>query len=436
MRWMILFLTVTAGWAAEPRPLLRDFIGLNGHTVQFKPDLYRAVTRQVRDYHGLQWDVGNDTSFVPTFPFARNRVNWEQLYASWQRAGHRIHVSLMFEQIPTNGWKNLPRDARAYGEAFARFFGPSGPHRLVESVEIGNEPSQYADADYRRVFEHMATGLRTGDPRLKIVTCATGTQPSGNYHKQVTVFTGLEPLYDVLSIHTYPFAEQWPTWRRSYPEDPSLDYLTNVQRLIDWRDTHAPGKPVWITEFGYDACTQPAPPTGDFQRWEDVTDEQQAQYIVRSFLVFSALNVQRAYLYWFNDDDKPGLHAASGLTRRYQPKPSFHAVAHLLATLGDYRFARVIQQTPGDLYLYEYRQNGQRLWVAWSPTGRGRTIEWTVPVGVRIARAEQMPLTGDTPPPVIVSATGRIRVGESPLYLWLADPGRIVTLPPRDHLSP
>ena len=39
----------------------------------------------------------------------------------------------------------------------------------------------------------------------------------------------------------------------------------------------------------------------------------------------------RAYLYWFNDADQASLHASSGLTRNYGPKPSFDAVAHLLA---------------------------------------------------------------------------------------------------------
>jgi serine/threonine-protein kinase ATR len=58
--------------------------------------------------------------------------------------------------------------------------------------------------------------------------------------------------------------------------------------------------------------------------------------------------VQRAYLYFFNDDDTPQLHGAAGLTRKFQPKPSFHAVAHLQRTLGDFRFARVVVDRPGE----------------------------------------------------------------------------------------
>ncbi len=64
---------------------------------------------------------------------------------------------------------------------------------------------------------------------------------------------------------------------------------------------------------------------------------------MRSFLVFSKLSVARAYIYFFNDDDTPHVHGSSGLTRNFKPKPAFHAVAHLYKTLGDYRFARAIQ---------------------------------------------------------------------------------------------
>ena len=67
-----------------------------------------------------------------------------------------------------------------------------------------------------------------------------------------------------------------------------------------------------------------------------MTDEQQAQWLVRSFLLFSAMDVDRAYLFFHNDEDQASLHAASGLTCHFQPKPAFYGVAHLFATLGDY----------------------------------------------------------------------------------------------------
>ena len=63
---------VTAGdLDPKAKPVFRNFIGLNVHTVQFKPELYKPVTRRVRDYHGFKWDVGDDTDYYPRFPFAR-----------------------------------------------------------------------------------------------------------------------------------------------------------------------------------------------------------------------------------------------------------------------------------------------------------------------------------------------------------------------------
>src|SRR3712207_7757533 len=37
-------------------------------------------------------------------------------------------------------------------------------------------------------------------------------------------------------------------------------YLNDVQKLAVWRDRHAPGKSIWITEFGYDATTKKPDP--------------------------------------------------------------------------------------------------------------------------------------------------------------------------------
>lgn len=415
-------------WAADvasERPLMRDFIGVNGHTVQFKPGLYRPVCRLVRDYHPVEWDLGKDPSTPPPFPFARNRVDWSKVYGSWRAQDWKIDACLMFESVPREHWKNLEADARAYGEAFAREFGPGGKRALVDSVEIGNEPGKWSDADYTKIFQAMAEGLRAGDPKLKIATCNLTTGKSGDYEKSVSCVSSFPALYDVLTIHTYAMLEGWPTWRRSFPEDPGLsNYLPSVEALCRWRDAHAPGKPVWITEFGYDCSTKPPETTGTFAKWEDVTDEQQAQWLVRSLLVFSAMPVERAYVYFFNDDDQPSLHASSGITRRFQPKPSFHALQHLQGVLGGFRFHRMVRNEPGRLRVQEYRSDDRRvIWAAWSPTGDGRgTLVKLAGAPGKLIGVRAMPLAEggeDVAPQARVLADGRIEVHvqEHPVYL-------------------
>ena len=410
------------------KPLFRDFMGLCVHTVQFKPDLYKPICRLVRDYHDLRWDLGDDTDFWPSFPFARNRVNWQTMYRSWTEAGFEINASLMFNQIPPERWVNLPRDAHTYGFAFARFFGP-GHHNLVTAAEIGNEPGAYDDPNFIRLFENLARGLRAGDPRLKIATCAVVDGPSHKYAKSLDCFRRLKHLYDVINLHTYAQIEGWPTWRRSYPEDPNLDYLKKIRQIIAWRNQNALGKEIWITEFGYDACTKPAPDSGDFKDWVGSTETEQARYLVRSFLVFSALDIDRAYIFWFNDTDEPHVHGSSGLTRNYTPKPAYHAVAFLYQTLADYRLHRIVAQTP-DLYTYEFHPADPAdgpIWVAWSPSGDDRTSDHTLPLPAsRVKQALRLPLSADPPQSVpyseISPASIKLPISPAPTFLFLKNP--------------
>jgi hypothetical protein len=427
-------LLLAVGWgvhAEQPRPLMRDFVGINGHTVQFKPELYQPVCRLVRDYHPVEWDLGNQTSEPAPFPFARNRVDWNRVYGGWRAKGWRIDVSLMFESIKQPVWKDLEADAKGYGKAFAREFGPTGTRKQVDSVEIGNEPGSWKDDDYSRMFVAMAAGVREGDPAIKIATCNLTTGKSGRYDKSVECVAKNPELFDVLTLHTYAQLENWPTWRRSFPEDPKLPkYLRDVEALCRWRDEHAAGKPIWITEFGYDSTTHAPEKSGDFAKWVGVTDEQQAQWLVRSLLVFSAMPVERAYVYFFNDKDEPKLHASSGITRNFQPKPAYHALSHLQKSLGDYRFHHLITNEPGGLRIQEYRHGSDTnkfAWAVWSQSGDGKTFVHTLRQAPgKLAAVERMPLaaggaaTAETPGQPKPGGQIEVEVTESALYLFFS----------------
>ena len=397
-------------------------MGICGHTIQFKPDLYKATGRLVRDYHPVEWDLGGDSRNYPPFPKARNGVDWQQTYGSWQKAGYDIDVCLMFESVPTNQWHALGADAFAYGFSFARAFGPASTSPLAQAVEIGNEPGKVNDADYRTVFENMARAIRQADPGLRIATCAVTAGKSHAYAKSLTCFDGLTNLFDAITLHTYAMLENWPTWRRSFPEDPKLtNYLKDIRDVCAWRDLHAPSKPVWVTEFGYDASTKKPASTGDFKDWVGCTETQQAQWLVRSWLTFATLPIDRAYVYFFNDNDTPQLHGSSGLTRDFKPKPAFHAVAHLYRSLGDYRFSKIVRNEPGRLMIYEFehaQKPAERLWVVWSPTGTDRTEKMPLPQPAsQWLRAERMPLTADSAP-LPLTELSTVEITESPLYLW------------------
>lgn len=371
------------------KPLMKDFMGINGH-FHFKPELYGQVCRLVRNYHNIDWDVKKPGDSI-TVPNTINNINWKRdVYGPWKQGGFEVDICMQFGHFGAGHdnfiekWKGQEQWSYDYAKKMAAFFGPSGADKLATSFEIDNEPGKRVDLPvFRNLFVQMAKGVRDGDPKAKIVTPTVHARETDDYSQDVHTFYGdadVLPLYDVLNVHTYATLPKSATnpnsWNRTWPEDTSAIYQKVVQETIDWRNSTAPGKEVWVTEFGYDACTP-----GAMQHrkdwflkldWQGHTDLQQAQYLVRSFLAFAKMDIDRAYLYYYNDDDEASFHAASGLTRKFEPKMSFHAVRQLYQTLGDYRFHHIVKQDYGQLYVYEFRHASDannRIWVAWSPTG-------------------------------------------------------------------
>jgi hypothetical protein len=185
---------------------------------------------------------------------------------------------------------------------------------------------------------------------------------------------------------------------------------------------------VWVTEFGYDASTKPAPATGDFAKWQGSTEEQQALWDVRSFLLLARLGVDRAHLFFFDDADVPHVHGSSGITRNYEPKPAFHALAWLQRALGDFRFTRVEREDAEECYAYEFTSGSdpkQLVWAVWKPAAPARQVR-LLHDPLIVGRAERMPLTADAAEPVAVHQEIEgylaIEAGPAPVLIWLRRP--------------
>lgn len=435
------------------KPLFKDFMGINGHFT-FKPELYRQVCRLVRNYHNIEWDVKEPGDPI-TIPLTINNIDWRRdVYGPWKQNGFETDICLRFGSFGAGGpnlkdtWKGREQWAYDYGKRMAAFFGPSGVEKLATSFEIDNEPGGRIDRDlYRTIFKQMAGGIRAGDAKALILTPCVQAAGTDDYAQGLGTLYGdkdILPLYDVINIHTYATlpasAHAENPWNRSYPEDPSLPYLKVADEAIAWRDKHASDKKVWITEFGYDACTPGAMRhRADWAlklNWQGNTDLQQAQYLVRSFLAFATRDVDRAYIYYYDDNDEASFHAASGLTRKFQPKMSFWAVRQLYETLGSYRFRRVVKNDAGDLFVYEFVRGDdpdKMIWIAWSPTGtrtqekdnyRPREIKVTLSglPGKVVRIAGMTTAEGQAPEPKweqTGDAAITLTIGESPAYILM-----------------
>jgi serine/threonine-protein kinase ATR len=436
----LLLLAATALGAAEPpavsapKPLLRDFMGINFHTFQV-PDagLYGQACHLARDYHPYPWDVDAQPGADPAFPLTREGIrdhkpiDWLEIYGAW-RAGGITSIDACITATDWTrdhaGFTDMPADLERYGKAFAGFFGPSGAHHLVDAVEVENEPGAWSEADYVTLFKAMASGLRAGDPKLTIATCTMSAEKPDQWEKPIQSLDGLEALYDVINMHTYSFKAGWPSFERTNPEAPGIRYLATVEAMIAYRAAHPAmhGKKLWVTEFGYDAASAAALTTAD-PKWVSSTELQQAQWLVRSYLVFAAMEVDRAYLYFFDDGDGNSFHGASGLTRKGVPKPGYYAVRHLQAALGGYRFRRVVARQAGEVYAYEFASDaGETAWAVWSPTSGQADAERTLPGAPRKPqRAERLAIADGKPaavPCAFAARTLTLTVGETPVFVF------------------
>ena len=272
----------------------------------------------------------------------------------------------------------------------------------------------------------MARGIREADPELLILTCTAAAPEPDPWSHNLNIFRDLGDLYDVINIHHYTMPKGWPTWERVNPEDAKAGYGPIIDKTVRWRDQYAAGKQIWITGFGYDASNQEPDPSTHMKDWIDSTDLEQVQWIVRSFLCLAEMDVDRAYLYWFNDSDTPSFHAASGTTRHLEPKMSYWAMRHLYQNLGDYRFSDVIRETPDKAFIYEFVHGddpNQVVWAAWSPTRGDKTVTLPIKLPGKLIKAERMPTTDAAVVPEELAQANdgavKLPLTESPLYLWI-----------------
>jgi hypothetical protein len=121
--------------------------------------------------------------------------------------------------------------------------------------------------------------------------------------------------------------------------------------------------------------------------------------------MFAREGVDRAYLYFFNDDDTPHVHGSSGLTRNFVPKPSFHAAAWLHRSLADYRFQNVVREEADGAWIYEFTHESgpqKRVFAVWKPSGAASAVSVSVGKG-QILKSERMPMKDGTPESVEIS---------------------------------
>lgn len=347
----------------------RELLGVNGiwgwGTKQYSdtlsnndegPLLYRQIASHARNYHNMVWDVtdpDNDPQFLNMSlnkgTQAKWWLNWDREYSAWNNAGMSVDISIQFtnKTVPQHIWDHPEMSASHYGHEVAKHFGSSQGNGLVQAVEVGNEPWDYDASFYATILRGMSSGLKTGDRSLTVLPGAFQADDitdTGNYIG-THVLPEVAGNIDVINCHTYSFITDNSGVRRgTYPEN-KLSSFNNIRPVTKWRDTNTPTKPIWVTEWGWDADGEGE----DCANTECVSQKAQALYAVRGLMLMARSNVERAtWFFYANSEDCNTLFCRSGLTTsaktHFRKKAVFYAFRALLQHVGDLYFKGIVQE--------------------------------------------------------------------------------------------
>jgi len=223
--------------------------------------------------------------------------------------------------------------------------------------------------------------------------------------------------FDVLSFHWYAVGDTVDGGKN--PESGGL--LEEVDRMRTWRDANAPGRPIWVTEFGWDTFAQ-----ADGRRSKIYAPEAAAaNYLVRALVLMQAHGAERGFAFLYRDpsDNAAYLHyqyLSSGLVTNAgekdgRKKPAWYYLATLKQVLGEYAPAGVVAEGP-NVYHYEYAVPGttRRAAVLWARDGQrdaGYTVSYQGPAGELIVPTDDS-VGGDA-----ARTDGNLTLSERPVFI-------------------
>jgi polysaccharide biosynthesis protein PslG len=247
------------------------------------------------------------------------------------------------------------RFARFAAAAAARYRG------VVVHWEIWNEPDNthfWKPAPdplaYARLISETYPAISAVAPEANVLL--GGINPFETSFLRTLAEVGAWWAFDIINIH--PYVGSGP------PEANGgiAQGVENVRAIAAW----AGEKPIWITEYGWDALPSPENPLG-------MSEEDQANYLVRGALLLQAAGAERVLWYALKDETVNGyglLRFASGHDDLTSVRPAYSAFATLNRELAGARFERQLGEVTllsgGPVYALRYRAGDETIDVVWA----------------------------------------------------------------------
>lgn len=431
-------------FAQEPIPM-DGFFGVNVFHCQESPNDVDDVADWIRDY--TRWEYfepfNNEYRFTNTSSRKeKDIVNYDEYYLKLKELG----IQSLFVVMRSPKWasshpedalfdqfapsmdkdglqpKHYREAAEFYYQLTSRYGSKKHPKKellttdkisgmdVVSVIEVENEPDgppdwgdqvtleQYAallnavyDGDQGKLGKNF--GIKAADPDMPVSIGGLGFNLEAM--KEIIGYAGRQP-FDIINVHFYTFKHIRENYRVSIPPEwSSLEY--DMREIVEWRNKNAPGKPVWLTEIGWDTKNH---------NTESVTEQEAANYLIRSYLLSLGSGVEKCFWFIFRDLDaskNPGVFSSSGLfenndkewegTTRLKPKLTYWYNATFKKLTEDYVFKgsfSIKQDSTVRQYDFTGNDESDKLAILWyCPQERRR---WQpIPAPIEIDYAFEVP---------------------------------------------
>ncbi|WP_435356801.1 T9SS type A sorting domain-containing protein [Emticicia sp. SJ17W-69] len=320
---------------------------------------------------------------------------------------------------------------------------------VVKYMECGNERDKWwrGRNAYQTAREHAANlsafydghkntmgpgvGVKNADPTMKVVMAGLSFAKPDYVRGMIDwckEFRGYNPdgsvnlCWDVVNYHLYAdngnSTQGGNSTRGAAPEVSDAGKI--AKDFIQMSHEYLNDMPVWITELGYD-LNQGSPlkaiPIGE--KSEYIT---QADWALRSSLMYNRLGIERSFFYEVYDDNfaNPIQFGSSGLINQdLSRRPAADYIYQTNKLMGNYVYMETISQDP---IVDRYELNGKSAYILAVPDEKGRTVNYTLNLN-NIAKANIYSPRIGTDSMNVTSATSvggqfSLTVTETPLFLF------------------
>lgn len=309
------------------------------------------------------------------------------------------------------------------------------PDRWWKGKSAQQSPEEYA-ANLSAFYDgHMGklgknVGIKTADPSMIVVMGGLAT-PDIAFIKGMVEWCrknrGLKAdgsinlCFDVINYHAYANNnEKWyvkllKKSRGKSPENSNIGDVAN--EFVNYARTINNNMEVWNTESGYDIdLSSPQKAIAIKNKSALIT---QADWVLRSSLLYARHGVNRAYYYMLNDLTPPvGRFASSGFVDGDKRRPVADYFYQVKNLMGNYHYERTLNEDP---FVDIYVQGDKKMYVLVVPDEVGREEDYTLNI-IGATKADIFTLKPgndqmDVKRVNLINGKLKLRVTETPIFV-------------------